>query len=173
MEHLLKLERSFSKRDNLSMIFYIAKGVIRGQTRLQKMIFIVQKEVGLGDFAFKPHVYGPYSSELEHLLKDMINSKLIKIKEDFDYAYALLQEKPAKIMIASRELIEHGRKKYHELYKENFAKALLFAHKVRASAIMPITQLLAYIYANYPEYSINSIIKERVETWRKLYRMMR
>lgn len=160
-----------SKSAILSMIFHIAKGMIKGRTRLHKIIFLVQKEFNVGDFTFKPHVFGPYSPELDQLLENLIKEGLITIKDTIDLTYSFLQEKPTKVFIASEKLLEIGSQAYKELYDIDCIKAVLLARRVKGYTVMPITRLLAYIYAKYPEFSINSAIKEKVDLWRKFYKL--
>jgi len=155
----------------LSMIFHIAKGVIKGRTRLHKIIFLVQKEFSIGDFTFKPHVFGPYSPELDQLLENLIKDELIATKDIVDPTYSFLQEKPTKVFIASKKLLEIGSQAYKELYDTDCIMALLLTRRVKGYMVMPITRLLAYIYAKYPEFSINSMIKEKVDLWRKFYKL--
>lgn len=46
-------------------VVYCAGGVIRGMTRLQKILFLVQQEIGLSNFDFKPYKFGPFSPEVK------------------------------------------------------------------------------------------------------------
>ncbi|MEN3050184.1 MAG: hypothetical protein ABC585_08015, partial [Candidatus Methanosuratincola petrocarbonis] len=48
-----------------------------GKTRLQKLTYLVQVEVGLPIYDFKKHYYGPFSRELENDIlagQDLINA---------------------------------------------------------------------------------------------------
>ena len=153
----------------LAMLFYLAGGSIKGVTRLHKIVFLIQAEVGIGDFAFEPSKYGPYSQELDSMLRNLVSEGLVAVDEVFDPVYDLLKENPAKILRASLEFLKTGEREYLELREKDPAKAIKLKLKVKAYSSMPITYLLAYIYKKYPEYSVMSIIKEKVELWRKYY----
>ena len=89
----------------LAMLFYLTDGTVKGITRLHKLVFLVQKEVGLGSFDFKPSKYGPWSPELEEDVRWLVSRGLIAVDEKQDPAYELLKERPVKIFKASHELI--------------------------------------------------------------------
>ena len=48
-----------SKLETLAVILYLTGGTIRGLTRLHKVAFLIQQEIGIGRFNFKPSKYGP------------------------------------------------------------------------------------------------------------------
>jgi len=56
----------------LRLLFYVTGGTVEGTTRLQKIVFLVQKELGLGGFRFIASKYGPWSKELENLVQELI-----------------------------------------------------------------------------------------------------
>ena len=150
----------------LALLFYVIGGSIEGATRLQKIVFLVQKELGLGGFRFIASKYGPWSKELEDLLQELIRQGRITIKEHESREF---QERPVKVYKASESLVEQGKEAFRSLIQSNPTLALMFYTKVRAYATLPITYLLAYLYKKYPEYTTQSIIKERVKEWQKHY----
>ncbi len=113
--------------------------------KLQKLIFILQNDenVDLNSvrelysdvmFMFRPHKYGPYSRDLELLLKELEEADEIEIE---DQKYFL---KP--------RLKECLNQKYELLKSENF--------KTFLSSLVPFfsmssTQILRYVYSQ-PEY---------------------
>ena len=82
-----------------------------------------------------------------------------------------LQEQPAKVYKANEPFIEKGREIFRSLLRSNPALALMLHKKVRVYATLPITYLLAYVYKKYPEYTVQSIIMERVRKWQKHYKL--
>ncbi len=157
------------KASLLAMLFYLAGGSIKGVTRLHKIVFLIQAEVGMGSFVFEPSKYGPYSQELDSMLRSLMSGGLIAVDEVFDPVYDLLKEKPAKILRALPEFLKTGEREYLKLRESDPARAVKLKLKVKAYSSIPITYLLAYIYKKYPEYSVMSVIKEKVELWRKYY----
>ncbi len=150
----------------LALLFYVAGGVIEGATRLQKIVFLVQKELGLGGFRFTASKYGPWSKELEDLVQELIRRGKLTVEE---HEPKESQERPAKVYKASKSLIEQGKEAFRGLLRSNPTLALMLYTRVRAYATLPITYLLAYLYRKYPEYTTQSIIRERVREWQKHY----
>jgi uncharacterized protein YwgA len=66
----------------ISAIFYLAGGRVRGSTRLQKVVFLVERVLGLGGLRFEPWRYGPWSRELEELLKELEGRGLLKVRAE-------------------------------------------------------------------------------------------
>ena len=68
-------------------------GGVEGRTKLQKLIFLGEKELGLPEvFTFDKHHYGPYSWDLTEVIEDLVASGYlredIKIKgEHISYKY--------------------------------------------------------------------------------------
>lgn len=155
-------------KELLALLFYLAGGVIRGAARLQKMVFLVQKELGIGGFKFTASKYGPWSKELEELVLELAKRGEVTIEE---HVTSELQEQPAKVYRANEPFIEQGREIFKSLLRSNPAFALMLHKKVRVYATLPITYLLAYVYKKYPEYTVQSIIMERVRKWQKHYKL--
>ena len=150
----------------LALIFYVAGGVVEGATRLQKTVFLVQRELGLGGFRFKASRYGPWSEELEEAIQELVERGFLSVEERRPRG---LQERPAKVYKAGSHLMEQGREAFKELLRRDPALALRLYMKIRAYSALPITYLLAYVYKKYPEYTTGSIIKERVREWQRYY----
>ena len=152
-----------SKLETLAVILYLASGTIRGLTRLHKVAFLVQQEVGIGRFNFKPSKHGSWSPDLEDLVRYLEEKELLTIKEPEEHTIYNLQERPAKILIAENELLERGRRAYSKLLNRDLIMALALREKVKIYSRMPLTYLLAYVYARYPDYTRLSIIKEKIK----------
>ena len=150
----------------LALLFYVTGGAIEGTTRLQKIVFLVQKELGLGGFRFTASKYGPWSKELEDLIQELIRRGKLSVEEHEPKEF---QERPVKVYKASESLVEQGKEVFRGLLQSNPTLALMLYTRVRAYATLPITYLLAYLYRKYPEYTTHSIIRERVKEWQKHY----
>jgi hypothetical protein len=61
-------------------------------------------------------------------------------------------------------VLEVGERAVEELAAE-------MRRKVRSYNSAPITYLLTYVYMKFPSFASNSVIREKVEGWRRMYRM--
>lgn len=155
----------------LALVFYLSGGRIRGLTRLHKIIFLLQEEFGLEGYEFTPSKYGPWSRGLGEDIERLTKEGLIKVEEFKDLVYSFMQENPAKLLVASDSLLDHGREVFQKIYAENRLLALEMRRRVMSYSKAPITYLLAYVYKKYPFYASNSVIREKVESWKKIYQM--
>jgi len=151
----------------LAAVFYLAGGKIKGATRLHKLVFLIQQEVGLGRFQFKPSKYGPWSPDLEELVNELETQGLLKAEEVEDDKY---RERPVKIFTATQDLLEIGKTTYEKLRQVDPPTALLLHHKVYLYSRLAITYLIAYVYRRYPEYAFNSTIWDKVKEWQRIYK---
>jgi len=157
--------------DLLALVFYLCDGRIRGVTRLNKIVFLLQEEFGLNGYNFSASKYGPWSSELADSIDELEREGLIKIEEFSDPIYSFMQENPAKIITASAALMERGKKIFEEISAKNRILAAEMRRKVRSYNSAPITYLLTYVYMKFPSFASNSAIREKVEGWRRMYRL--
>jgi len=151
----------------LALLFYITGGTISGVTRLQKIVFLVQQELGLGNFNFTASKYGPWSKELGDLVRQLTESGALEVDER--KPGETLFQRPIKVYRAGTSLMERGKGIFKHLLSSNSPLALKLYARIRAYASLPITYLLAYVYRKYPEYTTQSIIRERVKEWQELY----
>jgi hypothetical protein len=159
-----------SNDELVSVIFYLAGGRIKGSTRLQKLVFLVERVLDIGTFKFEPWRYGPWSHELERAIKEFEKKGLIKIHiVNPDLASEFFGESPAKVYEASQDLIRNGEEAFKKLARNNIVKASYLRRLVRATLNAPLSYLIAYIYSNYPEMIIKSSISEKVKRWREAY----
>jgi hypothetical protein len=159
-----------SNRELVAMIMYLAGGRVRGSTRLQKTVFLVQRKLGLGSLRFEPWKYGPWSRELEELLRELEERGLLKVRvEAPDLASEFFGESPSRVYEASRELIKEGERAYARLAKAEPLKALQLKRLVAAALAAPLSYLVAYVYVKYPEMTQKSSIHDKVREWTKLY----
>lgn len=157
--------------DLLALVFYLSGSRIRGLTRLHKIVFLLQEEFGLEGYEFTPSKYGPWSRGLGEDVERLTKEGLIKVEEFKDLVYSFMQENPAKLLVASDNLLDLGREVFQKIYAENRLLALEMRRRVMSYSKAPITYLLAYVYKKYPSYASNSVIGEKVESWKKIYQM--
>jgi uncharacterized protein YwgA len=162
---------TMERLDLLALAFYLSGGRIKGLTRLHKIVFLLQEEFGLRGYEFTPSKYGPWSRDLAEDVERLIGEGLIGVEEFSDPVYSFMQENPAKLLVASHSLLERGRAVFERMYLENKLLALEMRRRVRSYSAVPITYLLAYVYKKYPSYASNSVIRERVESWKRVYEL--
>jgi hypothetical protein len=155
------------KRDAVALVFYLAGGVVRGLTRLQYMVYLLQKEVGLGGFCFEPRRFGPWSIELEGALATLEQVGLLSVRLEEPGPADALGERPLRVYVASQALVERGREEFKNVKRDQF-KAYLARRLVAIGVAIPLSRLLAYIYLKYPE-AVPHAEKEKVYLWRRLY----
>jgi|SRR5665647_617712 len=99
----------FSSSDK-AFILELLKGLgkVEGRTKLQKIIFLGQKELGLPEFfKFDKYHYGPYSWDLTEAIEDLIAIGYIKEEKGYyrdfiTYVYKLSYFALSKVEIPSR-----------------------------------------------------------------------
>jgi uncharacterized protein YwgA len=151
---------------------------IVGNTRLVKLIFILEQETNLKkyltDFNYDAYNYGPYSSELFDALQALINAGLVKAgmseSEGFldeadryqvEIEAAENADSPKSTMVYS--LTGDGMKVATALYNSLSAneQSELNEIKSRFNSIS-LRQLLQYVYRKYPKFTTASVIKDYV-----------
>ncbi|MFZ8809850.1 MAG: hypothetical protein ACO2PN_17330 [Pyrobaculum sp.] len=156
------------KRNAIAMVFYLAGGVVRGLARLQYVVYLLQKEAGLGGFWFEPRRFGPWSIELERALATLEQEGLLTVKLEEPGPADALGERPLRVYVASQALVERGKEEFKKLVKRDQFKAYLARRLVAIGVAIPLPRLLAYIYLKYPE-TVPHTEREKVYLWRRLY----
>ena len=154
--------------DLLALVFYLCGGRIKGVTRLNKIVFLLQEEFGLNGYSFSASKYGPWSGELADSIDELEKKGLVKIEEFSDPIYSFMQENPAKIITASDSLMGRGRRVFEDISAKNKTIGAEMRRRVRSYNSVPITYLLAYVYMKFPSFALNSAIRERVKSRRRI-----
>ena len=125
---------------------------IEGRTRLQKFVFLAQVEGGVAPaYRYIPFDHGPYSRDLQNDLDELIREGLAaEAIEDFGegrmrYSYSLT---PWGAEIARKVLSSR-----HAEWDRPFRALEAVKRGYRGQSLPSILQ---DVYANHPEYSINS-----------------
>lgn len=120
-------------------------------TRIQKTVFLVEKELKLDlGYNFIPFYFGPFSKELQ--------DDIYKLSE---LGYVKIREEPVEDLISG---VIVGFKKIYEI-NVTFDLSSLdknFVDFVTEKLKMPLNSLLKYVYMKYPEYTVNSLIKDKI-----------
>ncbi|WP_016731965.1 hypothetical protein [Saccharolobus islandicus] len=147
-ENRYNLSVETGKRSIILTILELAreKQIVLSKTKIQKLVFLVQKELGKEYFKFVPYKYGPWSSELAEELDKLANEGIVKKYEKDSSNFYELQTQAEK----DKE-VERKANKYIS---------------------MPLEYLLALIYARYPEMTELSEIKEKVKEFQKRFNIL-
>ena len=154
---------------------------IEGITRLQKLVFLLQKDVGLGrlikeakQILYEPYKMGPYSKQLQQDLGDLISAGLISTKrlhyyitDDADQSNIgeigidAHSDSDRKIESLQFKLTDFGNEVARDLWKSlnKFQKEELTKFKSFFNSLS-LRQLLIYVYDKFPPYTTRSEIKK-------------
>lgn len=130
---------------------------INGRTRLQKMVFLLQEKVPefSDKYAFRPYDYGPYASNLQMDLDEMIERGVLQEKEwrtpeeksAFQYFLTTQGRAFVERVLADKTLAER-----HAL-----RTVLAAAEEVKSEANRkPLASLLRDVYEEHPRYASRS-----------------
>lgn len=167
-----------------------AEGAMGGMTRLQKFLFMLEKEekiiAGVNGFEFTPYDAGPYSSRLYDDLEFLENLGFITsevtseaVEEEKPDTDAMGEEiafpdfgdlmegntqAPDKYEERRFNLTEKGRQKVEQLLAKADYKPFVIAvtNIKRKYSDYSLSDLLYYIYTKYPEMATASKIRDKV-----------
>lgn len=165
-----------------------AQGELGGITRLQKLLFLLEKEAGIksiGDaFHFEAYKAGPYSSKLYDDLEFLENLGFLRGEEvgestveesaeldalNFDDLINDESNNEPKgyadtYIERSFSLTGRGKEKIEDLLKnENYKPFIDGIRKIKSKyGNYSLSDLLYYVYKKYPEMTTNSEIKDKV-----------
>jgi uncharacterized protein YwgA len=97
----------------IPLVLSEALGTLKGKTRFQKLVFLIQKEataknVQASSFDYTLHYYGPFSSELSAVLENLKDTGLLEEKIEptpngyTRYVYSIT-DKGRKLVESSKE----------------------------------------------------------------------
>ena len=130
---------------------------IDGRTRLQKLVFLAQKETSKSlpsEYTFIPYDYGPFSADLLHDVDDLKQAGYIIENQEYGpqgkkYIYELTEEGEDAVQESLNDLAKNSAKAIEET--SEFIEGMFNN--------TPITRLLEYVYNNYPKFAEESVLK--------------
>jgi hypothetical protein len=152
-------------------------GSLEGITRLEKLIFLLERETQVGKWLtewpdFRSHRFGPFSSKVYQAADTLSAAGLIRDSaqstEDPQDAWEsvnLVLGKPDADPYANRsfELTDKGWKYYRALLQDLPAEApQLLAQFKKHFGSVPLRQLVRYVYERYPKFTDRSEIRDRI-----------
>lgn len=156
--NLISQESQLSRLDILLLLLKNgshcnSKGLIRDRTRLQKLLFLAQKElVNRGyksKYAFRPYKYGPFSQELYTDLEWLRMNNLVEVRTNFDQKEGVTTE---------FVITDEGRNRLRNLDSvplqniEEIVKRVVEEYKHLST-----TQLVDFVHERYKEYDLNQM----------------
>lgn len=168
---IIKQESQLSRLDILLMVLKNAnfgrgqKGTIRGKTRLQKLLFLVQHELKTkgfkGKYSFRPYLYGPYSRQIYTDIKWLKMNKLVETNKDFDEITGLTIE---------FNITDEGKMKIDNKMESHIYKNVndIVKNVIERYNDMRTTELVEYTHKQFKNYSITEMEKEKKHIETKL-----
>ncbi len=149
-----------------------AQDELRGVTRLEKLLFLAEKEESINaevtsGFIFEPYHFGPYSKQVYEDVDVLEQLELLKDERHYGETLDELEEVAASG--GDREgverrfyLTEEGRAVAKLLGRQHPHVMEKLSRIKNTYAGMPLARLVRYVYQNYPDYAAKSVIRERV-----------
>jgi len=116
-------------------------GVSVSAMKLQKLVFLIENELNFDlGYKFIPYYFGPFSKKLQDDIYQLRNLGYVEVKDLTERTYKLSDKVTFDFSFLDKNFVEF----------------------VIAHLKIPFSDLLKYIYVKYPEYTITSIIKDRI-----------
>jgi len=143
-------------------LLYTADGRIKGRTRFQKLAFLADQELdtkGIDPYEFIPYDYGPFDSSLYDELEWLENQGLVSVAKsqtyggDTRYDYRLTKKgwKSFERNLPEAEPADRSEQHLQTIYE--VAKEIVDEYND-----VPLSNLIDYIYTEYPRYAQNSVL---------------
>lgn len=140
----------------LSLLAAIEEDSIEGRTRLQKLLFLIQKRIEQKknaqlsqSYDFIAYDYGPFAKEIYDDIDTLVRRGLVdedpKELDDGVIKYDYKLTKKGKQLVESRRLVDDSPQEVDAVVSE-------FADK-------ELSDIIDYVYSQYPNYAENSVIR--------------
>lgn len=164
---MARIDEVDRRTDVVFILFYFAEQV-RGVTKLQKLLFLVEQETEFfeeyGDdvaFNFAPYKMGPFSdevySELEFLLQlSAIESEPMDTPASIGQSDSALGNKEFRITSKGEKIAAQLTDVLEPEYETELEELVAEYNS------MGLRELLRYVYSEYPDYAVESEIMDDV-----------
>jgi len=128
-------------------------GEIRGKTKLQKLVFLLDKELNIikdQGYDFVPYKYGPFSKELIEDVEMLILTGLVKTEEE------VREINDEEVTIVVYRLTDRGKNIARQAYNELTDKEKRKINKLKEFNARSARSLTAYVHSRYPEYVVQT-----------------
>lgn len=152
-------------------------GYLDGVTRLEKLIFLLERETPVREWMtdkadFRSYRFGPFSSKVYEAADTLAAAKLIRdsasqagsVEDRWESVTALMDERDVDpYTTRTFELTDRGKNYYAALLSElpPNAEQVLEDFKSRF-ARLPLRQLVRYVYERYPQFTDRSEIRDDI-----------
>ena len=147
------------------VLLIINDNVIIGTTRIQKYGFLLYQQhkkeltkIKKGRFLnldfyndWEPYYYGPFSRKLKEDLATCIQKQLVSVKD-------ANTENTKRYMLTIK-----GRSKWRDILFDSTPAVVKINEKIRSMQTIRLFELLRHVYVEYPKYTKNSVIKDKME----------
>lgn len=174
-----------SDRKDLCLLLFLARGrhgqeaePLSGTTRVVKLLFLAQQALGLdalvrNPYRFQPYRMGPFSAEVYDDLAVLVDAGLVKVcelEEDGTPVVRYDRENGAGFRLNGQltawELTDRGRRFGRALLESGRKRTPDLARRLEMLKAGPgalsLRQLLRAVYEQYPEFTSESEIKDRL-----------
>ena len=151
------------------------QGRVEGITRLEKLVFLLQKESEIGsllteDPSYRPDNFGPFSVKVYQAVETLAAADLItdsaeisQSTEDMWESSHLVGTETDPYATRNFTLTARGKKYYNALINELHSDTERFLAQLKTRfAPLPLRQLIRYVYTKYPEFTHKSLIKDDI-----------
>lgn len=153
----------------LLIIFADNQSKIIGKTRLQKIVFLyenechkkINKKRETNLFDFSAHHYGPFSKDLYKYLKHLKTFGMIKIENETTIEDDNIIEKCTEYSITEDGILTVHEEIFGKQRINQIEMEILDEFKKEYNS-MNLNDLIRLVYSNYPNYTHNSKIKDKV-----------
>jgi hypothetical protein len=152
-------------------------GQIRGVTRLEKLVFLLERETDAGKYLtedpqFKAYNFGPFSQKVYQAVDKLVAASLLtdskrlsRSSEDSWEAMSLLGVDDVQTDYSTRdfELTPLGREYYEALAEELPNNVVRQAGELRGRfSGWRLRDLVRYVYERYEQFTENSLIRDDI-----------
>ncbi len=148
-------------------------GSLRGITRLEKLLYLVEQETDIPKlvsdrFEFMPYNYGPYSKAVYDSVDLLEQANLITEERTYEgapldeFEGASASDEELEGVERRFRLTDDGRDVAAFLASQHLAVASALAEIKQRYGRMSLRQLIRYVYSHYPQSAEASLIRDRV-----------
>lgn len=153
------------------------RGEIRGITRLEKLVFLMDKETSAVEYftedpEFEAYNFGPFSSKVYKAVDTLVEAGLVedsaqlsRSDDDMWEAEKLIGGEDSSNTFRTRNfrLTALGEEYFEALRQELPAKLIRQTEKLRRQfSGWQLRDLVRYVYKNYDDYTRNSLIRDNI-----------
>ena len=147
---------------------------MEGVTRLEKLIFLLEQESTVGELLtedpeFESHNFGPFSAKVYQAVDVLVAAALLQDSAELSPSTEESWENEEVVGTAQADpyatrnftLTERGRRYYAALIRDlpETTESTLADFKTRFG-VLPLRQLIRYVYKRYPNYTDKSLIRD-------------